>query len=162
MRRFFLPTLAMAGLISAPVRAQDTPQGPAQAPTQDSAAVARAINDLEVQWGASLAAGNWDAVGTFLAPGYISTDDAGKRMDRSATLADLRRMGEKYSTPTMGPYTVLVSGNSAVHFGEATYTVTSKKGQVKRVHTVWTDTWIRQPSGLWLCVAGQSVTHPAK
>lgn len=147
----FLRTLGMAALVAAPLQAQ-----------QDSATVAKNINDLETQWGASLSAGNWDAVATFLAPGYVMTGGDGKRVDRAAYLANFRDSGVKYSASTAGPYTVIVSGGTAVHLGEATFSVTSKNGKVTRVHEVWTDTWVLQANGMWLCVASQLIDHPLK
>lgn len=150
MLRKLLVVLGLAALSTLPLQAQD------------SATVAKAVNDLELQWGASLSAGNWDAVATFLAPGYIMTAGDGKRLDAAAVLAGLRTSGNKYSTMTAGPYTVLVSGGTAVHFGEATFSVTAKNGRVTRIHEVWTDTWIRQPNGQWLCVATQMIDHVLK
>ena len=150
MLRKLLVVLGFAALSTLPLQAQD------------SATVAKAVNDLELQWGASLSAGNWDAVATFLAPGYIMTAGDGKRLDAAAVLAGLRTSGNKYSTMTAGPYTVLVSGGTAVHFGEATFSVTAKNGRVTRIHEVWTDTWIRQPNGQWLCVATQMIDHVLK
>ena len=150
MIRTTLKTLALVAFAALPLQAQD------------SAAVAKSINDLEVQWGASISAGNWDAVATFLAPGYVITGGDGKRVDRAGYLANFRDSGNKYSPWTAGPYTVSVSGGTAVHLGEATYSITSKKGKVTRIHEVWTDTWVRQANGQWLCVATQYIDHPLK
>jgi ketosteroid isomerase-like protein len=149
MIRKLLVTLGLAALVSLPLHAQD------------SATVAKAVNDLEGQWAVAIAAGNWTAVGTFLAPGYVATDGTGKRMDRTAYLASLGAAGT-FSNVTNGPYTVLVSGSTAVHFGEGNFTVTSKKKQVTHMHQVWTDTWVRQANGMWLCVASQWVEHRVK
>jgi ketosteroid isomerase-like protein len=150
MLRKLIVVLGLAALSTLPLQAQD------------SATIAKAVNDLEVQWGASLSAGNWDAVATFLAPGYIFTGGDGKRQDRAAYVAGLRDSGDKFSTMTAGPYTVMVSGNTAVHFGEASYTVTAKNGKATKIHEVWTDTWMLQPNGMWACVATQSIQHTVK
>ncbi len=150
MLRKLLVVLGLATLSTLPLRAQD------------SAAVAKAVNDLEVQWAASLTAGNWDAVATFLAPGYTFTGGDGKRLDRATYLAGLRDKGDRFSTWTAGPYSVMVSGNTAVHFGEASYAVTAKNGRTTKIHEVWTDTWMLQPNGMWLCVATQSIQHTVK
>ena len=151
MIRHLLRTLGLTALVAVPLHAQ-----------QDSATVAKSINDLELQWGASISAGNWDAVGTFLAPGYVTTAGDGKRVDRAGYLANFRDSGVKYSPMSAGPYTVIVSGNTAVHLGEATFSTTSKKGKVTRIHEVWTDTWVRQANGQWLCVATQLIDHTLK
>ena len=149
MLRKLLVVLGLAALASAPVQAQD------------SAAVAKAINDLEGQWGASMSAGNWAAVQTFLTPDFIITGQDGKRIDR-ATYVSSMGGGDKLSIMTPGPYTVLVHGGTAVHLGEATFTRTDKKGKVTRIHEVWTDTWVRQANGQWLCMASQYVDHVLK
>jgi ketosteroid isomerase-like protein len=129
---------------------------------QDSASVARAINDLEAQWGVSLAAANWTAVASFLAPGYMVTDGTGKRIDRATYLAGLQNDVVKYSDVKNGPYTVIVNGTTAVHLGEGTLTTTTKKGRVSHIRTIWTDTWVRMPNGQWLCIAGQFVETKVK
>jgi ketosteroid isomerase-like protein len=150
MLRKLLVVLGLAALAAVPLQAQD------------SATVAKAVNDLEVQWGASIVAGNWAAVESFLTPGFVFTDGAGKRVDRAAYIAGLRDSGDRLSNLAGGPYTVLVSGNTAVHLGEATWTVTDKKGKVTKNHEVWTDTWVLQANGMWLCMAGQSVSSSVK
>jgi ketosteroid isomerase-like protein len=150
MLRKLLVVLGLAVLAAVPLQAQD------------SATVAKSINDLELQWGASISAGNWDAVASFLAPGYTMTGGDGKRIDAAGYVGAMRDSGDKYSTMVAGPYTVLVSGNTAVHFGEANFSVTTKKGKVTRIHEVWTDTWIRQANGQWLCVATQMIDHVLK
>jgi len=149
MIRKLLVTLGLAALTTLPLHAQD------------SATVAKAVNDLEAQWAVSLAAGNWTAVGSFLAPNYMATDGTGKRMNRTDYLASLGDAGT-FSNVTNGAYTVVVSGNTAVHLGEGTFTLTSKKKKVTHIHQVWTDTWVRQPNGMWLCVASQWVEHTVK
>lgn len=128
---------------------------------QDSAAVAKSINDLELQWGVSISAANWTAVASFLAPGYVATDGTGKRLDQTAYIASVRDAGA-FSNNTNGPYSVLVHGSTAVHLGEATYTVTTKNGKATRYHQVWTDTWVLTPNGQWLCIASQYVEHKLK
>ena len=149
MIRHLLRTLGLAAVVAVPVHAQ-----------QDSAAVAKSINDLEVQWGVSIDAGNWDAVATFLAPEYMATNGAGKRMDRAGYLASLKDAGTS-SNSSNGPYTVVVHGSTAIHLGEATYTLT-KNGKATRYHLVWTDTWIVMPNGQWLCIASQGVEQKLK
>jgi ketosteroid isomerase-like protein len=148
IRKLFL-AVGLAALVTLPLHAQD------------SATVAKAVNDLEGQWAVSLAAGNWTAVGTFLAPDYMATDGTGKRMNRTDYLASLSDAGT-FSNVTNGAYTVVVSGNTAVHLGEGTFTVKSKKGKVSHIHQVWTDTWVRQANDMWLCVASQWVEHKLK
>jgi len=144
-----LVVLGLAALATTPLQAQD------------NATVAKTINDLEVQWGASMSAGNWAAVQTFLTPDYIITGEDGKRIDRATYISSMGG-GDKLSTMTAGPYTVTVSGGTAVHLGEATFTRTDKKGKVTKIHEVWTDTWVRQANGQWLCMATQYVDHVLK
>jgi len=149
MLRKLLVVLGLAALAALPLQAQD------------SAAVAKSINDLELQWGASISAANWTAVASFLAPGYMATDGTGKRLDRTAYIASVKDAGA-LSNNTQGPYSVVVQGSTAVHLGEATYTVTTKNGKATRYHQVWTDTWVLMPNGQWLCIASQYVEHTLK
>jgi len=150
MIRKLLVAMGLAALVTVPVHAQAAPD------------VAKTINDLETQWGAAMSAGSWDAVPKFLTPDYVVTDQAGKRLDRSAYIAAMKSSGETMSPWTAGPYKVLVSGGTAVHLGEATFTRTTKSGTVTKIHEVWTDTWIRQADGKWLCMATQYVDHVVK
>ncbi len=152
MLRKTLFALGLVALTTLPLRAQ--------APA--AADVAKTINDLEVQWVVSMAAGNWTAVESFLTPDFVGTDGDGKRADRAAYIAGMRDGGLTFSNVSSGPYTVLVNGNTAVHLGEGTRTVTTKNGKATRIHTVWTDTWVRMPNGQWLCIAGQYVEHVLK
>jgi ketosteroid isomerase-like protein len=150
MFRKLLATLGLAALFALPLHAQATPD------------VAQTIKDLENQWGASMSAGNWDAVATFLTPDFISTGPDGKRLDRATYIANGKNSGNKVDWKPVPSATVLVSGGTAVHLGETTYSVTTKKGKVSRFHEVWTDTWVRQADGRWLCIASQYVDHPVK
>ena len=150
MYRKLLATLGLAALSALPLHAQA------------STDVAQTIKDLENQWSASMSAGNWDAVATFLAPEFIATGPDGKRIDRATYIANHKSDGNTYSWSPTSSATVLVSGGTAVHLGEATYSVTTKKGKVSRIHEVWTDTWAMQANGQWLCIASQYVDHPVK
>jgi ketosteroid isomerase-like protein len=150
MIRKTLLTIGLLALAARPLRAQD------------SATVAKAVNDLEGQWAASMGAKNWAAVQSFLTADYVATDGDGKRSNRDAYIAGLRDGGMTFSNVMNGAYQVLVSGGTAVHLGEGTYTATGKDGKVTRIHTVWTDTWVRQANGQWLCIAGQYVDHKLK
>jgi ketosteroid isomerase-like protein len=150
MLRKLLVVLGLAALATVPLQAQV------------STDMGKTINDLEAQWGASIMAGNWAAVESFLTPDFVFTDGAGKRTDRATYITGLRAGGDRFSNVALGPYTVLVNGNTAVHLGEATWTVTDKKGKVTKNHEVWTDTWVLQANGMWLCMAAQSVSFPVK
>ena len=145
-----LVVLGLAALATTPLQAQD------------SAAVAKAVNDLEGQWAASLSAHNWTAVESFLTPDFVGTDIDGKRLDRAAYIASLKNSTTTISNAMNGAYKVLVSGGTAVHLGEGTSTLTDKKGKVTKIHSFWTDTWVRQANGQWLCIAAQYVDRPLK
>jgi ketosteroid isomerase-like protein len=150
MLRKLLVVLGLAALATVPLQAQV------------STDMGKTINDLEAQWGASIMAGNWAAVESFLTPDFVFTDGAGKRTDRATYITGLRDSDTPVSNLQVGPYTVLVNGNTAVHLGEATWTQTDKKGTVKKFHEIWTDTWVLQANGMWLCMAAQSVNLPVK
>ena len=112
-----LLALGLAALATVPLRAQ--------APA--AADVAKTINDLEVQWGASIVAGNWAAVESFLTTDFIGTGEDGKRQDRAAYIASLRDSGVKVSHYTNGPYSVLVNGGTG-YLGSAIVRAVAARG----------------------------------
>ena len=149
IRRMFLAAAALA-LAAMPVRAQTT-----------DAAAGDKVKELETAWGAAMVRGEWATIEKMLAPEFIGTDGAGKRYTKMEYLTMMRTGGMTFSELQAGAENVVVSGNTAVHMGEGTMMVKMPDGTSSRMHTVWTDTWVKGKNGKWLCVAGQWVDHPA-
>jgi ketosteroid isomerase-like protein len=149
IRASFL-AMSLAAVAAIPLHAQAAPDP------------AKTINDLEVRWGASMAAKNWAATESFLSPDFFITDGDGTRKDRTAYMSFLKDSGTTLSDIVSGPYRVVVSGGTAIHLGEWDYTVTDKEGKATRQHEVWTDTWVLMANGQWLCIAVQYMDQPIK
>jgi ketosteroid isomerase-like protein len=147
MVRRMLIVAAALGLFALPVRAQS-----------DRVAVEK-IKENETQWGAAMVRQDWAMIERMMAPEFVATDGAGKRTDKAATLAMLKS-GLSFSNMQMGPEQVILNGNTAIHAGEATMTVKMPDGSGGNYHIVWTDTWVKDKDGNWLCLASQAVEHP--
>jgi ketosteroid isomerase-like protein len=148
VRRMLLATVALA-LFALPVRAQ----------SDDRVAVEK-IKENEAQWGAAMVRQDWATIERMVAPEFVATDGAGKRTDRAAYMAMLQTGGMSFSNLQLGPEQVIVNGNTAIHAGEATMTVKMPDGTTGKYHVVWTDTWVKDKDGKWLCIASQAVEHP--
>lgn len=148
VRRMLIAAAALV-LFAMPVRAQS-----------DVVAVEK-VKELEASWGAAMVRQDWATVERMLAPEFIGTDGAGKRYTKTEYMAMMKTGGMTFSEMQAGPEQVVLSGNTAIHTGEATMTVKMVDGTSSRMHTVWTDTWVKGKDGKWHCIAGQWVDHPA-
>lgn len=147
VRRMLIAAVAVT-LFAMPVRAQS-----------DRVAVEK-IKENEAQWGAAMVRQDWARIEQMMAPEFTATDGAGKRTDRAAYLDMLKTGGMSFSGLQMGPEQVIVNGSTAIHAGEATMTVKMPDGTSGKYHVVWTDTWVKDKDGNWLCLASQAVEHP--
>lgn len=129
--------------------------GAATLPAQSDAAIGKGIHDREVQWRTAISLGNWDAVGTFMAPDFVATDPTGRRLDRAEYLKALQRGEASFAAVPSPTYRTLVFGRTVVHLGEANLIATGSDGASVTTHIVWTDTWVRNPDGSWVCLASQ-------
>jgi len=129
--------------------------GATSLPAQSDAAIGKGIHDREVQWRTAISLGNWDAVGTFMAQDFVLTDPAGQRLDRAGYLKALQRGDASFAAVPSPTYRTLVFGRTVVHLGEANLMATGADGASVTTHIVWTDTWVRNPDGSWVCLASQ-------
>jgi len=141
--------LAAYGVISAivfsgtPVLAQD-------------AAVTKELSRLEDMWGAAATKRDGAAVGRLVAPGFLSMDDTvGKVVDKATLIKDVNSLPDKYVSFTNGNYKVQVFGNTAVIVGTTAIVTKTPTGNATH-RNAWTDTWMKQADGQWLCIASQA------
>jgi ketosteroid isomerase-like protein len=149
MVRRMLIAAATLVLVGMPIRAQSDP------------ADVEKIKAMETQWADAMVRGEWVTIEKMIAPGFLGTDGTGKRYTKAEYMSMMKTGGMSFSDMQPGPSNVIVSGNTAVHTGEATVTVKMPDGTTNRIHSVWTDTWVKGKNGKWLCIAGQWVDHPA-
>ena len=118
-------------------------------------AVARELMRLEDTWGATEMKRDGATVGKLLMDDFTFTAPDGSIFNKAQLIADISGSKTKYVSGANSDYKVRVHGNTAVITGLWTATVKTAKGtEVRRYR--WTDTWLKQPDGKWLCLAGQS------
>ena len=143
MIRFAVCGLVCSALLSAvPAAAQD-------------AAVVKELSRLEDVWATASMKKDGAAIGRMLAPGFLSMSDDGRVLDKAAVIQDANTSKDTLVSASNGGYKVQVFGTTAIIVGTFTGVVKTAGGTETR-RSAWTDTWIKQADGQWLCVASQS------
>jgi uncharacterized protein (TIGR02246 family) len=110
---------------------------------------------LEDVWAAAAFRGDGAAVEKLLAPDFIYTSVDGKVLNKDQLVQAIAVSTSNSGSGANSDYQVRVYGNAAVVTGLYTVSTTTAEGPTQR-RSRWTDTWIRQPDGTWLCVATQN------
>jgi len=122
-------------------------------PAQD--AVAKELMKLEDQWAAASMKKDGAIVSAMLSDAFLSYTDKGVVNTKAALVKSITTDTTHYVSGANAGYQVKVSGNTAVIIG--TWTVTRKGAKGNETHAwAWTDTWMKQADGTWLCIASQS------
>ncbi len=116
--------------------------------------VEKVIVALENQWLQAVKAQNPDLVAANFDDRFVNTDSSGKVTNKAQGLADLKAV--KFASAEYENMQVTVFGDTAIATGGFRAKGTDPKGKPFDVHERWTDTWVKMPSGKWLCVASQS------
>jgi len=114
----------------------------------------KVIVALENQWLQAVKAQNPDLVAANFDDRFVNTDSSGKVTNKAQGLADLKAV--KFASAEYENMQVTVFGDTAIATGGFRAKGTDPKGKPFDVHERWTDTWVKMPSGKWLCVASQS------
>ena len=122
-------------------------------PAQD--AVAKQLMGFEDQWGAASLKRDGATIGRMLADDFTFVRPDGSSADKAKTVADVNNDTKQYVSGKNTDYKVRVYGDAAVITGLWTVMSKAETGTVTR-RIRWTDIWVRQGDGRWLCVAGQS------
>jgi len=119
------------------------------------AVVIKELSRHEDAWAAAVLKKDGAAVAKMLAPGFLSMSDGGQVMDKAALVQEVNADKETYVSATNSGYKGQVFGNTAIIVGIFTAVVKTAGGSETR-RWAWTDTWMKQADGQWLCVASQS------
>jgi ketosteroid isomerase-like protein len=119
------------------------------------AAVVKELTRLEDAWAVAFQKKDGAAVGRMLSPNFLSFNDEGRLMDRASIVQEINADKETYVSVSNGNYKVQVFGDTAVIVGIFTAVVKGAAGNETR-RWAWTDTWMKQANGQWLCIASQS------
>jgi len=121
-------------------------------PAQD---VAKELMKLEDQWGAASIKRDGATVAKMLSDNYLAMYDNGQPSSKQKLVASINGDTTHYISGTNSGFQVKVHGNTAVIVGVWTAVTKGAKGNVTQ-KGAWTDTWMKQPDGKWLCIASQS------
>lgn len=118
-------------------------------------AVVKELSRLEDVWAAALLKKDGAAVGRLLAPRFLSMSDDGRLMDKATMIQEVNTDKETYVSASNSGYRVQVFGETAIIVGTYAAVVKTAAGTETR-RWAWTDTWMKQTDGQWLCIASQS------
>lgn len=110
---------------------------------------------LENQWLQAAKTQNPDLIAADYDDRFVNTDSSGKVTNKAQGLAELKAM--KFASAEYENVQVTVFGDTAIATGGFRGKGTDAKGKPFDVHGRWTDTWVKMPSGKWLCVASQNL-----
>jgi len=119
------------------------------------AAVVKELSRLEDVWAAASVKKDGAAVGRLLASGFLSMGDDGRVLDKAAMIQAVNTDKETYVSGSNSGYKVQVFGNTAIIVGTFATVVKTASGTETR-RWAWTDTWMKQTDGQWLCIASQA------
>lgn len=122
-------------------------------PAQD--AVAKELVALERRWMAAQMKHDGAAVGALLSEDFLSISDKGLALTKAQMIRNTSESRTTYASGELTGFQTKVHGNAAVIVGVVTYGITKGKETVTARYA-WTDTWVKQANGTWLCVASQS------
>jgi hypothetical protein len=120
-----------------------------------ASAARKAVAAREQQWLQSHKTNNPDLVGPLLGKSIVATLSDGRVHDKAELLAIAKKT--KYDSVDYTDVKVSVFGNTAIATGGFDAKGTDEAGKPFEAHERWTDTWLRMPSGKWLCVASADV-----
>ena len=119
------------------------------------AAILKELSRLEDVWAAAFMKKDGAAVGRLLSDRFLSMSEDGRVFDKAALVQEVNTTKDTYVSASNSGYKVQVFGDTAIIVGTITGAVKTATGTETR-RSAWTDTWMKQPNGQWLCVASQS------
>lgn len=116
--------------------------------------VEKTIVALENQWLQAAKTQNPDLIAANYDDRLVDTESSGKVSTKAQGMAYLK--ATKFTSAEYEDVEVTVFGDTAIAAGSFKAKGTDSKGKPFDVHERWTDTWVKMPSGKWMCVASHS------
>ena len=116
---------------------------------------AAAVTKLENAWGAASIKRDGATVARMLSPDFTFIDPAGRFRTKAQLIATIDGDTATYISGANSALTPRVHDNTVVITGVWTATVKTKTGTAQNRYR-WTDTWVKNSDGSWMCIAGQS------
>jgi ketosteroid isomerase-like protein len=118
------------------------------------AGVEKAIVGLENQWLQAAKTQNPEPIAASYDDRLVDTSSSGKVTTKAQDLANLK--ATKFTSAEYEDVQVRVFGDTAIAVGGFKAKGTDSEGKPFDIHERWTDTWVKMPSGKWVCVASAS------
>jgi len=116
--------------------------------------IEKAIVALENQWLQAVKTQNPDLIAANYDDKLVDTNSSGKVTTKAQDMADVK--ATKFTSAEYEDVHVTVFGDTAIAVGGFKAKGTDSKGKPFDLHERWTDTWVKMPSGKWVCVASHS------
>lgn len=117
--------------------------------TIDYVSAEKYIIECATDWANSVVTGDATRKKIYFAEDFQGTGEDGSRYDKAAVTKD-RGPSENFVSNIIGPIEVRFFGNTAIAYGEETWT--KKNGETGR--WIWTDIWLYR-GGQWQIIAAQ-------
>jgi ketosteroid isomerase-like protein len=118
------------------------------------AGVEKAIVALENQWLQAAKTNNPEPIAANYDDRLVDTSSSGKVTTKAQDMAFLKAV--KLTSAEYEDVQVRVFGDTAIAVGGFKAKGTDPDGKPFDIHERWTDTWVKMPSGKWVCVASAS------
>jgi ketosteroid isomerase-like protein len=121
---------------------------------QPAAGGEKAIVALENQWLQAAKTQNIAPIASNYDDKMLDTDSDGKVYSKAQGMAELK--ATKFTSAEYENVQVTFFGDTAIATGGFKAKGSDPKGKSFDTHERWTDTWVKMPSGKWVCVASHS------
>ena len=111
----------------------------------------KAVTALEMKWLESQKTNNPDLVAPLLSEKFVNTGSDGKVTDKAQALAQAK--ATKYASVDYQNMKVTAFGGAAIATGDFVAKGTNSDGKPLDVRERFTDTWVKEGGGKWVCVA---------
>ena len=130
-------------------------QSPAQAPTEDTAAVQQQITANNRAVGQAIGKGDFAALEKLWSPGMIVNSPGNSILTRAQVFQAMRDDKLKYTSVHIVPESFSVFGDIAVEMGHEDIVMANGPAAGKPLQRRWTDIWQRTGDG-WVQIARQA------
>jgi ketosteroid isomerase-like protein len=116
--------------------------------------VAEILLKMENQWAQASKTGNADGLAPLLSADFVALDSDGTLRNKTDVLARVKK--GKWTTNEISDMKVTVHGDTAIVTGAWVGKGTDGGGKAVDTKERWADTWVKDASGKWVCIASAS------
>lgn len=125
-------------------------------PAQDAA---KDVRKLEEQWATLVIKKDGAGLGKLVTDDYLGGGADGKFYDKANLIKETNADPTPYVSYTYSNVKIRTHGNTVIMSAISNVTTKGEKGNVVTRYA-WTDVWIKQADGRWLCAGGHASPAP--